>query len=384
MSRDNFVSKTTSPVEAVCRSNPTAPTTFTLPDEKTEKLKRLKRHLEQFRQLGIIQLSEEQLDEILCAVDSHLSAEYEDLCRSGCHGTPARMPYPLLLETFGKTDASEALLNRTFGLVQAGSSLLLVIPSAVLMGSSLVMPLAGATGGGLFYLTLDNWNAGVQAVLSGEHVETWTQQGATHLAQMVVEPEIAQWVGVGVDVAANLGGGLFAIRQAGRINTIKSSPVSLKEFDRNWAKLYFDSSLNVVDKSFAIKANEILIDNPIGYASYTRLQRQGTNVYFVNDPTMIEMGVFNPYKNSVIVNMFRHSSADEVASTVVHEATHQHKFFKGIRQNTQFSEYQAFRNELFFQIGIRPSLENRFNLWNDVQELYPQLNLGRYPFGTEK
>ncbi|NJO18746.1 MAG: hypothetical protein HC877_24405 [Thioploca sp.] len=197
MSRDTLFSETPSPFEAICRSNPTAPTTFTLPDEKAEKLQRLKRHLEQFRQLGIIHLSEEQLDEILCAVDSRLSAEYEDLCRSGCHGTPARMPYPLLLETFGKTDASEALLNRTFGLVQAGSSLLLVIPSAVLIGSSLVMPLAGAAGGGLFYLTLDNWNAGVQAVFSGEHIETWTQQGATHLAQRVMEPETAQWVGWG-------------------------------------------------------------------------------------------------------------------------------------------------------------------------------------------
>lgn len=147
------------------------------------------------------------------------------------------------------------------------------------------------------------------------------------------------------------------------------------------SKLSFDSSLNVVDRTFAVKTGEILAENPIGSASYARLQRQGTDVRFVNDPAMPDMGIFDPYNNSVTVNMLRHSSAEEAASTIMHEATHQNGFYKGAPQNTQFTEYQAFRNESLFQNGVRPSLSERLNIWNDVQSLYPHLPQGKYPFG---
>ncbi|OQY55753.1 MAG: hypothetical protein DRR08_11620 [Candidatus Parabeggiatoa sp. nov. 2] len=152
------------------------------------------------------------------------------------------------------------------------------------------------------------------------------------------------------------------------------------------AKLSFDSSLNVVDKAFAIEAGRILADNPIGFAFYARLQRQGTDILFINDPNMAEMGFFYAPINLLTVNMLYHSSAQEVVSTMVHEATHQNGFFRGLPyQHTQFSEYQAFRNELFFENGKRPSLEARFNLWNTIQEkLYPHLPQGKYPFGDIK
>lgn len=146
------------------------------------------------------------------------------------------------------------------------------------------------------------------------------------------------------------------------------------------SKLSFDSSLNVVDRSFSVRAGEILADNPVGSASYARLQRQGTDVKFVNDPNMPAMGYFDAYDNSVTVNMLRHSSAEEAASTIVHEATHQNGFYNGVAQNTQFTEYQAFRNEALFMNGARPSLSERINIWNDVQSLYPDLPQGKYPF----
>ena len=139
--------------------------------------------------------------------------------------------------------------------------------------------------------------------------------------------------------------------------------------------------MNVVDKAFASRAGGILADNPIGSAYYVRLQRQGTDVSFVNDPNMSAMGMFDPNRNTVTINMLRHSSAEEAASTVVHEATHQSGFFKGIPQNSQYAEYQSFRNEYLFQTGARPSLQERLNIWNDVQELYPHLPQGKYPFG---
>lgn len=61
----------------------------------------------------------------------------------------------------------------------------------------------------------------------------------------------------------------------------------------------------------------------------------------MNDPAMEALGYFDAYTNSVTVNMGRHFSAREAASTIVREAAHQNGFYKGRPQNTQFSEYQA-------------------------------------------
>ena len=99
---------------------------------------------------------------------------------------------------------------------------------------------------------------------------------------------------------------------------------------------------------------------------------------------MPEMGLFNAYENFVTVNMLRHSSPEEAVSTIVHEATHQNGFFNGIAQNSQFTEYQAFRNEYLFMNGQRPSLVERQQIWRGVQSLYPDLPQGKYPFGGSR
>lgn len=139
--------------------------------------------------------------------------------------------------------------------------------------------------------------------------------------------------------------------------------------------------MNVVDKSFAKDAGKILTENPIGVASYARLQKQGTEVVFVSDPLMPAMGLFDGNRNRVTVNMLRHSSAEDAASTIVHEATHQSGFFRGIPQNTVYTGYRAFRNELLFSKGARPTLAERKDIWGAVESLYPDLPQGKYPFG---
>ncbi|WP_115597041.1 LysM peptidoglycan-binding domain-containing protein, partial [Achromobacter sp. DH1f] len=148
------------------------------------------------------------------------------------------------------------------------------------------------------------------------------------------------------------------------------------------AKLSFDTSLNVVDRAFSKEAGLILSENGVGRASYARLQAQGTEVRFVNDPQMHEMGLFNPYNNTVTVNMLRHTSAKEAASTVVHEAVHQNRAFRSkILPTTQYEEYLAFRNEFLFSESRRPSLIERQLILDRVQELYPHLPSGKIPFG---
>lgn len=96
---------------------------------------------------------------------------------------------------------------------------------------------------------------------------------------------------------------------------------------------------------------------------------------------MLEMGLFDPNRNTVTVNMLRHSSADDAASTVVHEALHQNRFFQsGVAPGTQLEEYLAFRNEFLFQNGRRPTLMERQQIINEVvKPLYPQLPSGKLP-----
>ncbi|WP_167241342.1 hypothetical protein, partial [Massilia genomosp. 1] len=152
------------------------------------------------------------------------------------------------------------------------------------------------------------------------------------------------------------------------------------------SKLSFDSSLNPVEKIWSVEASKILAENPIAMRSYQRLQRQGTDVRYVNDPDMKDMGLFDQYSNTVTINMLRHSSAKEAVSTIIHEAKHQHRFYRTGEAGTIYEEYLAFRNESLFTTGVRPARAERMNIYNDVKQLYKDkdLPLGQYPFGGKR
>lgn len=147
------------------------------------------------------------------------------------------------------------------------------------------------------------------------------------------------------------------------------------------AKLTFDPALDVVDRHMGVRAGTIIADDPIAGAHYGRLQAQGTDVHFIGDLGERRMGFFDGNRNQVTINLARHSSPQEVVSTLVHEATHQDRFFKGIPLGNQYEEYVAFRNEAHFATGVRPSLAERQQIWQHVKRLYPELPEGRSPFG---
>ena len=147
------------------------------------------------------------------------------------------------------------------------------------------------------------------------------------------------------------------------------------------AKISSDPSLNELDKIFAHQIGDIISENPVANASYARLQKQGTDVILVNDPDMPEMGFFNGNYNTITINTARHTSANEIVSTIVHEATHQKRFFNGKALGTQYEEYLAFRNEFLFKNLKRPTLKQRKAIWKDIQELYDDLATGKNPFG---
>ena len=128
------------------------------------------------------------------------------------------------------------------------------------------------------------------------------------------------------------------------------------------------------------RGGRALAENPLGRASYDRLLRQGTEIRLVNDPTMRDLGVYEGFRNRVTINLPRHATDEEIASTVVHEAVHQNRYFRKIPPTTQYEEYLAFRNESLFINGARPSLNERMRIWSYVQTLYPNLAQGRHPF----
>ncbi|CAD5737762.1 RHS repeat protein [Escherichia coli] len=146
-------------------------------------------------------------------------------------------------------------------------------------------------------------------------------------------------------------------------------------------KIQFDESTNVVDQSWGKQMGDIIVEDPIANASYRRLQEQGTTVKIVNDPYMPDAGYFDYASNEVVINAAKHSSGEEMASTLIHEATHQRrKFNSKIPHWTQYEEYLAARMELVFKLGKRPSLEQRVKEMEKVRRNYPELPEGKNPF----
>lgn len=152
------------------------------------------------------------------------------------------------------------------------------------------------------------------------------------------------------------------------------------------AKIVFTDTANtVVDKAVGTNAGKLIADSPVGSAFYRSLQYRGTNVKMVSDPAMKEVGFWaGKGLNEVEVNLLRCRSAKDAASTIVHEATHQRRAYKGLLQKNRYEEYLAFRNEQWFERGARPTLSERRAIWESVNDLYPELPVGRNPFGAGK
>jgi hypothetical protein len=367
-------SRTQSPFSAICQSNsPSAQEVCNL--EKEVLLAKLQRQLEQLRAQGLIELNEQQWNEVLKIVEAYWSLPAESWlaearCRMGCHGSPARMPYPLSLAVSGKTDAGQDFLNRLVGVIQAGSSVLLIVPSATLIAATPVYPPAGVAGVGLAYLTVDNWNAGWNKILSGEDAETWTQRGAAHLAGYVFDSQTAQWVGVGVDVVANLGGGIFTVRQAGNLAIIRASSEKL---------LFTPDDINILLKSKELKKQPIVLELFAGEKEIVpgainidRIAEEGIKINFVESKlsfvpsnSVDEIITFNPFIKDLPItdkNMF--FFLEDAARTVkprgqiVVTGQPANAFVRKLPSEQQLE-----------QLGLKIIVKGKFNLLDDIAKL---------------
>jgi hypothetical protein len=94
------------------------------------------------------------------------------------------------------------------------------------------------------------------------------------------------------------------------------------------------------------------------------------------------LGQANSVSGTATIFMQNNVDAEEAVSTLVHESSH----FDTLANrpelfNTQYDEYLAARREfLFSNDGARPSLMQRQQIWNGVQQRYSNLPVGRNPF----
>jgi hypothetical protein len=148
-----------------------------------------------------------------------------------------------------------------------------------------------------------------------------------------------------------------------------------------FAKIRLDPSLSDADRIFAGASGKTIAENPVARRSYARLQEQGTDVVYINDPEFGSSGLWNPHRNTVTINLADNLSPSEITSTLIHESSHQTRFFRGFSTPTQYEEFLSFRREALFEFGRRPTLIERRSIWDAIGRTpeYQNLPVGKVP-----
>ena len=132
-------------------------------------------------------------------------------------------------------------------------------------------------------------------------------------------------------------------------------------------------------------------ENPIASEAYQRITDQGYNVRINHDrpPDSNQMGLTRKESNNVEIWEMNNWNKESVIGTMVHESVHvDFRFRKRIRNNTRYEEFRAFVREEMYRNSInsqstqlRPTLQRRYEIWDEVNQRYPELDEGKYPFG---
>jgi RHS repeat-associated protein len=149
-------------------------------------------------------------------------------------------------------------------------------------------------------------------------------------------------------------------------------------------RITFTKSVDIVDEGLARRAGQYIADNRTARAYYGSLQKQGTKLEFASGELGSGIaGQFFQFENKVTIDLANAAGVEDIARTLVHESTHQRRFFQGRGKRnmyTQYEEFLAARNEALV-LGRRPTLAERRAIWADVQSRYHYYPEGRNPFG---
>jgi len=252
-------------------------------------------------------------------------------------------------------DAHGRVLTRGVGLMQAAGG----AGEGLVAGGLMAVPeptmLTKVAGAAMGVNAADNMWTGLRTAWDGQARRTLTAQAAGAGAHALgASPERAERVAGGVNLGQGLAGfgattitgiargGMGMAAKAvptpegwpqtvtvgvGRVDMAGTAPGQVAQ------RITFAPELNEGQTLFGRRAGEIVAGDPVASAHYARLQRQGTQVTFSNDPARPELGYFDPNRNRVDVNLVRTASPRQIASVVVHEATHQSRSFRGANLN---------------------------------------------------
>lgn len=132
---------------------------------------------------------------------------------------------------------------------------------------------------------------------------------------------------------------------------------------------------------------QAILDNPVSEADYQRLNNDGVTVVFdLENRPMSEAGdriagEYHPLGREpgagpeVVIYARNNRNADEIASTLSHEATHHvtHTTNPELR-STHADEYNSFRREFEFREGRAPNASEQQAIMDDIRGRYPSLD----------
>ncbi|MCK6547991.1 hypothetical protein L6R52_19225 [Myxococcota bacterium] len=118
---------------------------------------------------------------------------------------------------------------------------------------------------------------------------------------------------------------------------------------------------------------ERILESPVARRSYAQLQKHGTEVIFdFGTPPNGYMAIADRARNEVRVFVQAHRSPQEVVSSLVHEASHIQRYYRGANAS-QLDELRAFSREFLCEHGRRPKREEREALRKLVKSIYDHL-----------
>jgi hypothetical protein len=153
-----------------------------------------------------------------------------------------------------------------------------------------------------------------------------------------------------------------------------------------------DVSQSIRKRNSADKSNKIydvqrvwdkITENVLALKAYHRIVDQGVIVFLESNPLDFSatMGEFDRIKHEVRIYESNNLNAEEVISTMIHESVHvDFRLKKAIKSNSKYEEYKAACRSFLYDIKRRPSFSERRQIWTDICELYPALDIYKTPF----
>jgi RHS repeat-associated protein len=151
--------------------------------------------------------------------------------------------------------------------------------------------------------------------------------------------------------------------------------------------LFYDVPVDDVISRATIRSfgNEIAA-SPIATATYSRLRELGIDIRldFFSYPRDANghklVGLYTPGV-SVDLYMGNAKNAKQAVEYLIHEGVHAERYAQfGLVARTRYEEYLAFRRQLLFAYGRKPTLAERREVWEFINEAYADLPIGKSPF----